>query len=292
MHQPPPTVLSFAATDPSGGAGIQADILTLASMGCHPLSVVTAITVQDTVGVRNVLPVDPEWVTHQAGTILADIPVQAFKIGMPGSAGTIRAIAGILSRYPDIPVVLDPVLASGRGDPFASHEMIQAMRELLLPLTTILTPNSLEARQLAQNMNHNDSSHTRDTPELSACAAEFLVLGCKYVLITGTHEDTADVVNTLYGAEETGSQHTLIRSDKWPRLPGSFHGSGCTLASAVAALLARGLPMAESVCQAQHYTWQTLKAGFQPGIGQVIPDRMFQTRHQTDHQKINATPQD
>lgn len=292
MHQPPPTVLSFAATDPSGGAGIQADILTLAGMGCHPLSVVTAITAQDTVGVRNILPVDPEWVTHQADTILADIPVQAFKIGMPGSTVVIRAIAGILSRYPDIPAVLDPVLASGRGDPFASHEMVRAMRELLLPLTTVLTPNSLEARQLVHNTNHTDTSHARNTPTLSACAAELLALGCKYVLITGTHENTPDVVNTLYGADETGSQHTLIRSDKWPRLPNSFHGSGCTLASAIAASLARGLPVVESICQAQHYTWQTLQAGFQPGSGQAIPDRMFRAHHQAAYQETDVTPRD
>lgn len=281
MHQPPPTVLSFAATDPGSGAGIQADILTLASMGCHPLSVITAITAQDTVGVRNVLPVGPQWVTLQADTILADIPVQVFKIGMTGSIGVIHAIAGILSRYPEVPVVLDPVLASGRGDRFASHDMIQAMRELLLPLTTVLTPNSMEARQLLRSKDNTSLSAAPDTPELSVCAAELLLLGCKYVLITGTHEDTPEVVNTLYGADETShAGSTVIRADKWPRLPGSFHGSGCTLASAIAASLANGLPVAESVCQAQRYTWQTLQAGFQPGTGQSVPDRLFQMHHQ------------
>lgn len=294
MHQPPPTVLSFAATDPSSGAGIQADILTLASMGCHPLSVITAITVQDTIGVRNVLPVEPQWITLQAGTILADIPVRVFKIGMPGSIGVIRAIADVLSCYPDIPVVFDPVLASGRGDQFANHDMIQAIRELLLPLTTVLTPNSMEARQLLRNRDDENLPPAPDTPELSVCAGELLLLGCKYVLITGTHEDTQEVVNTLYGADRTGNAgSTVIRSDKWPRLPGSFHGSGCTLASAVAASLASGLSVAESVFQAQRYTWQTLQAGFQPGAGQSIPDRLFQVHHQAGHarNKNDALPQ-
>jgi hydroxymethylpyrimidine/phosphomethylpyrimidine kinase len=132
--EPPPVVLSFAASDPTGGAGLQADILTLASLGCHPLSVVTAITVQDTTGVEGVLPIDAGWIADQARALLEDIPVAAFKIGMLGSLEAIAAIAEIISDYPDIPLVLDPVLASGRGDQLAGEEMIEAMIALL-PLT-------------------------------------------------------------------------------------------------------------------------------------------------------------
>lgn len=131
MSLPPPIVLSFAASDPSGGAGIQADILTLAGMGCHPLTVLTAVTVQDTTGVEDIFVMDAEWVTDQARTVLQDMPVQAFKIGMLGSVEIISAIAEIISDYPDIPLVLDPVLASGRGDTFANEEVIAAMREML-----------------------------------------------------------------------------------------------------------------------------------------------------------------
>ena len=120
----PPIVLTFAASDPSGGAGMQADILTLASMGCHPLSVLTAITVQDTLGVEGVQPIDAEWVADQARCLLEDMPVDAFKIGVLGSVENIAAIAEILSDYPDVPLVLDPVLASGRGDELASDEML------------------------------------------------------------------------------------------------------------------------------------------------------------------------
>lgn len=263
----PPIVLTFAASDPSAGAGMQADILTIASMGCHPLTVVTAITVQDTSGVDDVQSVDAELVMNQARTVLEDMPVAAFKIGLLGSVENIAAIAEIISDYPDIPLVFDPVLSSGRGDELANEDMLDAMRELLLPQTTILTPNSLEARRLIQ-----DEDNEEDNPDLAECAKRIIQLGCEYVLITGTHENTPKVVNNLYG------EHGLIRSDSWPRLPGIYHGSGCTLASAIAALLANGLPMEEAVREAQEYTWETLKYGFRPGMGQHIPDRMFWAR--------------
>src|SRR3982750_2445583 len=142
----PPLVLTFAASDPSGGAGVQADLLTLASMGCHPLSVVTAITVQDTIGVEAVLPMEPEWGADQARCLLEDMPVDAIKIGVMGSVENIAAIAEIVSDYPDVPLIIDPVLASGRGDELATEEMTHALRELLLPQTTIVTPNSIEQR--------------------------------------------------------------------------------------------------------------------------------------------------
>jgi len=132
MLQPPPIVLSFSASDASGGAGIQADALTLASLGCHPLSVITAVTVQDTVGVDDVMALDPAWVVAQARAVLKDMSVHVFKIGMLGSVEIISTIAEIVSDYPHIPIVLDPVLSSGRGDEFASEDMISAMRELLL----------------------------------------------------------------------------------------------------------------------------------------------------------------
>lgn len=264
MSQPPPIVLSFAASDSSGGAGIQADILTLASMGCHPLSVITAITIQDTAGVDDVLAIDPEWVADQARAVLEDMPIHVFKMGMLGSVEVIAAIAEVISDYPNIPLVLDPVLASGRGDELASDDMVMAMRELLLPQVTILTPNSLEARRLAQ-----DDDDESDLTDLALCADRLLQMGCEYVLITGTHENTAQVVNNLYG---TGG---IVRTDSWRRLEGSFHGSGCTLASAIAAGLANGLPVAEGVYEAQEYTWQSLKAGFRPGMGQYLPDRLF-----------------
>jgi len=265
----PPVVLVFAANDPSGGAGLQADLLALASMGCHPAPVVTALTVQDTRGVEDILPIDAEWVADQARCVLEDMPVAAFKLGVLGSVETIAAIAEVVSDYPDIPLILDPVLASGRGDELASEDMLAAMRELLIPQTTILTPNSTEARRLAAVDGDDEEG-----PSLAECAKRLVNLGAEYVLVTGTHENTPEVINTLYGDEG------VIRADNWPRLPGSYHGSGCTLASALAATIANGLPIAEAVKDAQEYTWQTLKAAFRPGMGQYIPDRLFWAREE------------
>jgi len=267
MADAPPIVMVFAATDPTGGAGLQADIMTLASMGCHPVSVVTAITIQDTMGVDEVQPIDGEWVADQARCILEDMPVAAFKIGVLGSLEAIAAVAEVVSDYPEIPLILDPVLASGRGDELASEEMLMAIRELLIPQTTIVTPNSLEARRLA-----DDDSEDGDQPDLAECAQRILASGCEYVLITGTHENTGEVVNTLYNSDG------VVRSDAWPRLPNTYHGSGCTLASALAATIANGVDMQEAVRDAQEYTWQSLKLAFRPGMGQYIPDRLFWAR--------------
>ncbi len=267
MSETPPIVLVFAANDPSGGAGIQADILTLASMGCHPLPIITGITVQDTIGVEAIMATEAEWVADQARCVLEDMPVAAFKLGVLGSLENIAAIAEVVSDYPDVPLVFDPVLSSGRGDDFAGDEIIAAMREMLFPQTTVLTPNIVEARRLIQP----DIADIDSLAE-AAIAQRILQLGCEFVLVTGTHANTPKVVNTLYGREG------LVRADSWDRLPGSYHGSGCTLAAAVAATLANGLAVEEAVHDAQDYTWQTLSHGFRPGMGQYIPDRMFWAR--------------
>jgi len=267
-----PTVLSFAATDPTGGAGLQADLLTIVSLGCHPLTVTTAVTVQDTVGVEDFLALDATWIVDQARGVLEDVPVAAFKIGMLGSVEAVAAIAEIVSDYPDIPLILDPVLASGRGDELASEDLIAAMRDLLLPQTTVITPNSMEARRLAED----DAEEDEDEPDLEECAARLIDLGCEYVLITGSHEQTPQVINTLYGIEG------VIQTLQWDRLPGSYHGSGCTLASAIAALLALGLGIEDAVKSAQEYTYEALRAGYRIGMGQHIPDRLFWARDGAD----------
>lgn len=256
----PPIVLAFAASDPTGGAGLQADLLTAAAMGCHPLSVVTAITVQDTNGVESMQALDAALVESQARRLLAETRVNAFKLGVLGSARTVAAIARLLAEHPDVPVVCDPVLASGRGDRLAGEDTIAALRELILPQATVMTPNSGEARRLA-------AEH-----ELAACARKLIDMGAEYVLITGTHEAGDEVVNTLYDAGG------VLREDRWQRLPASYHGSGCTLASAIAAALANGQQVAEAVRDAQEFTWQSLAAGFRTGAGQLLPDRFFWTR--------------
>ena len=256
----PAAVLAFAASDPTGGAGIQADLLTIAALGCHPLSVITAITVQDTHGVERMLPLDASWIGAQAHRLLDDIPVAAFKAGVFGSSHSVRAVSEVVAKHATVPFVVDPVLASGRGDPLMQEEAIEALRELILPHATMLTPNSLEARRLADGASN-----------LAECARRLVDQGCEYVLITGTHEEGSDVVNTLYDASG------VVREDHWPRLPASYHGSGCTLASAIAAELAKGLEPPEAAHAAQRFTWESLAAGFKPGGGQFLPNRFFRS---------------
>ena len=246
MVSSPPNVLVIAASDPTGGAGLQADVLTLASLACHPLSVLSAYTVQDTHGVAALHGVDAGHIAEQARCVLADAPVRAIKIGVLGSAAAAEAVAALLRAHPQVPVVLDPVLASARGDALGDARVL---RELLVPLATVVTPNSEEARALG------------GTDAL-------LALGCAYVLVTGTHEPGDHVVNTLYAAEG------VVRTDRWPRLPGSYHGSGCTLASAIAARLAHGDAVPEAVRRAEDYTWCALERGYRPGAGQYVPDRL------------------
>ena len=241
-------------------------VLTLASLGCHPVTVLTAVTVQDTSGVLQVQAVSAELVEAQARAVLEDMPVAAFKIGVLGSLENVLAVAEILSDYPEIPLVFDPVLASGRGDAFSDEDMIHAMREMLLPQTTVLTPNAPEARRLVE------SDEDEQEPGIDVCAQRLVDMGVPYVLITGTHENTPQVVNTLYSAQG------VLRRDRWERLPGSYHGSGCTLASAIAACLAGGARIEEAVRDAQDYTWQALANGFRAGMGQFIPDRFFWAR--------------
>jgi len=265
----PPIVLAFAATDPTGGTGLAADLLALASMGCHPLPVVTALTVQDTVGLESVQLVDAESVAEQARCVLEDMPVDAFKVGALGSVETVAAVAEILSDYPDVPLVLDPVLLSSRGDDLASEDMVRAIAELIVPQTTVLVVTGPEARRLADIDEDDESS-------AGACAGALIERGCEFVLVTGANEPGREVVNTLYGRQG------VVRSDTWARLPGAFHGAGGTLAAALAAMLANGLDMPEAAREAQDYTWNALKRAYRPGMGRFLPDRLFWAREERE----------
>lgn len=253
-----PVVLALSGSDPSGGAGIQADIEALASHGCHCAPVITAITVQDTQDVKSYAPLDGTLIMEQARAVLEDMPVAAIKIGLLGSSEAVEAIYGVLQDYPDIPVILDPVLASGNGASLSDEEVLEALYTLLLPNTTVLTPNSMEARILAP-----------EADNLDACAMALLEHGCEFVLITGTHENTPHVANSLYG------NHRLLETYTWERLPGSYHGSGCTLAASIAGLLAQGLEPLSAIHEAQEYTWETLAHGYRIGMGQPLPNRLF-----------------
>ncbi|OAI12324.1 hydroxymethylpyrimidine/phosphomethylpyrimidine kinase [Methylomonas koyamae] len=252
-----PVVLCFSGHDPSGGAGIQADIETIASHRCHAASVITALTEQDSRNVKKLLPQRPADLVSQAQTVLADIQVAAVKIGLIGSAELAEAIADVLQSCPRIPVVLDPVLAAGGGSDLAGQGLIDAINNRLLPLATVVTPNASEARRLT------------GLADLDACGKALRHRGAEYVLITGADEDSELVHNRLYLAD--GVNETF----NWERLPYSYHGSGCTLASAIAALLAQGLDPFSAISEAQDYTWQSLAAAYRPGRGQHNPERFF-----------------
>ncbi|WP_018952612.1 bifunctional hydroxymethylpyrimidine kinase/phosphomethylpyrimidine kinase [Thioalkalivibrio sulfidiphilus] len=268
MNEPKavPVVMTFAGNDPTGGAGIQADIEAIISMGCHAAPVVTALTVQDTTSVQGFAPIDAELIIQQARAVLEDMPVAAAKIGMVGSIEAVQAIHTILMDYPDIPVVLDPVISAGGGGELANEEVVDCLRSLLLPLTTLLTPNSLEARRLAP-----------ESDNLDACAMALLDHGAEFVLITGSHENTPEVHNTLYG------NRRKLETFTWPRLEGSYHGSGCTLASAIAGLLAQGTEPLSAAHEAQEFTWQALNHGYRIGMGQRLPNRLFWASPDEEH---------
>jgi hydroxymethylpyrimidine/phosphomethylpyrimidine kinase len=260
MRSSLPIVLSISGHDPSGGAGIQADIEAITALGCKAATVVTCITVQDTVDVRRVVPLSPELVDEQLRTLLNDIKIRVIKIGLLGDAAVADTVAAVLKDHPEIPVILDPVLAAGGGRELAARDLIRSIKGNLLPRTTLITPNSPEARRLA------------DRSSLEECAMDLLQDGCQAVLITGTHEQKPEVLNLLYRIGREPLHST------WPRLAGSYHGSGCTLASSIAALLAVGLTLEEAVLEGQDYTWNALSFGAAPGKGQSLPDRFFRCR--------------
>jgi hydroxymethylpyrimidine/phosphomethylpyrimidine kinase len=255
------TVLVFAGADPSGGAGIAADILAVAAQGAHALPVITALTVQDNDRVYEVLPVDCEVVRRQVLALMGKVAIHAVKIGIPGSRSNAVAIAGLIGLLrrdqPGLPVVLDPVLASGAGDALAREDPRDVLAPLL-SLATLIVPNLPEARAICG---------TDGT--LAEQAGRLRARGCGDVFITGGHADGEWVVNRWFGAAGE-------REWRWPRLSGQFHGSGCTLASAIAARLARGDSMEHALGAAQLFCHQALDDSFSIASGQRIPLRLAQ----------------
>jgi hydroxymethylpyrimidine/phosphomethylpyrimidine kinase len=252
-----PVVLVIGGHDPSGGAGIQADIESIASAGCHATTVITSLTTQNTNKVVDVLPQKPESFRKQIKLILEDIKIASCKVGMIGSDELIDVIHEEISRL-NVPLVLDPVLASGSGETFSDENICNKITSTLLPITTIVTPNSEEARILTK------------TTDMNEAADKLLTYGTEAVLITGTHEATDDVTNIFYTKNNTPIEY------HWERLSGSFHGSGCTISSRIAAILALGNDSRTAIEKAQAYTWNTLKHGLKLGKGQAQPDRFYE----------------
>ena len=251
-------VLCFSGLDPTGGAGIQADIEAISAQGTHAAPVVTALTVQDTHNVKSFQSINADMVIQQARAVLEDMPVAVIKLGMLGNIEIAEAIHSILKDYPQLPVIFDPVLAGGGGGRLAQQSLIDALKSLIMPLSYIITPNTLEARQLAKESDNDE-----------AAAMELLDMGAEYVLLTGSHAKTKNVQHKLF------SNNRLIEAFNYARLENEFHGSGCTLAAAIAGLIAHGNEPVSAIHTALDYTYKTLQHAQHLGMGQLIPNRYY-----------------
>ncbi len=251
-----PVVLVLAGHDPSGGAGIQADIETMAAHECIATSVITSLTAQNTQSFSYHLPQAATDFISQARLVIDDVNIDACKIGAIGSLELIRAIHELIVDE-TFPVLLDPVLQSTTGHDFSNENMCNLFCELILPFTTVITPNRKEALQLTGTL----------TPQ--AAAERLLKKGCKNILITDAETSKTQIINHLYREDGQTQIYT------YERLPGNFHGSGCTLASAISANLAKNIELTTAIEQAQEFTWNSLKYGLTLGEGQIHPNRFY-----------------
>lgn len=251
----PPSVLTIAGSDSGGGAGIQADLKTFAAFGVHGLSVVTALTAQNTRAVTAVAATRPAMITAQLDAVFDDFDVRALKIGMLGNRATIRAVARGLARQRRVPVVLDPVMVASSGAVLLEPGAIEALRAELLPQATLLTPNGPEAELLLGRL-------IRDRRALAPAARALLALGPAAVLLKGGHVGRGEVEDHLVGPDG----HRVFRH---PRLDVDGHGTGCTLSAAVAAWLALGQPLEAAVETAIGYVHRALECADRPGRGTV-----------------------
>lgn len=243
-------VLVIAGSDAGGGAGIQADLKTLLALGVHGMTAVTAVTAQNTLGVQGVWPLPPEAVMAQIASVTADLGVDAVKTGMLGSAATVTAVAQALGPL-TVPVVVDPVGVSTSGDRLLDEDAVAVVRELLLPIATVLTPNLAEVELLC-------GIRVSREHELRRAAEALLALGPRWVLVKGGHL-LGDAVDLL----TDGDVELVLRAE---RVPGrGTHGTGCTLASAIAARLALGDEMPAAVRFAKDYVTGAIAAA--PGLG-------------------------
>lgn len=258
-----PTVLVLSGHDPTGGAGLVADSEAVAACGGWALTVPTALTVQNCRNVSALRPVAVDDLSAMVGA-LEEFEIAAIKIGLIPDGDILDAVVDVLRRLPGVPVVLDPVLRAGGGSELSTVELIDAMCCHLLPYVDILTPNRQELARLA------GAEFSDDTER----AVRLMSLGCQALLVTGTDHPAervaADRIEHTLHAPEVSRQWT------WPRLTGSFHGSGCTLASALAARLAAGESLVVACEQAQAFTWQAVAHGWQPGQDQRLPRRLWQ----------------
>jgi len=268
-----PIALTIAGSDPSGGAGIQADLKTFTALGVYGASVITALTVQSTRGVTGIHGVPPEFVAQQIDAVADDLNVCATKTGMLHTRDMVMAVADAVRRHDLHPLVVDPVMVATSGDLLLDADAIAAVREELLPLADLLTPNLDEAAALLS------CAAARDEAEMAAQAEALLALGCKAVVVKGGHGQGRDAVDILMSADGTSQRFALARVDT-----ANTHGTGCTFAAAITAELVRGAPLAEAVATAKRFVHAALAAAADLAIGQGSGpvDHLHAVRPRTD----------
>lgn len=247
--------LTIAGSDSSGGAGIQADLKTFSALGVYGASVLTALTAQNTRGVTAVHAAPPSFITTQIEAVMDDLDVRAIKTGMLATRATVEAVVAGLSRWRALPLVVDPVMVATSGDTLLDADAIESVRRVLIPCAEVITPNLPEAARLL------DGPVARSEPEMAAQGRALLALGPRAVLIKGGHGEGAEAIDLL--VDSTGVTR-LARPRVATR---NTHGTGCTLAAAIAALRAKGAPLHEAVARAKHFVWQALEAGADLGVG-------------------------
>lgn len=250
-----PTVLTIAGFDGSGGAGIQADIKTFSALGCYATSVLTALPVQNTMGVQKIYPISMEAVADQIEAVLDDIFPDAIKIGMVHTPQLVETIVNTLAKYPKTPIVFDPVMVATSGHRLIEEETIQTIVEKLFPIADIITPNMDEASILAK-------MEVKTLEDMQIAGEKILKSGCKSILLKGGHQELP-IITSLF-IEENGKQSSF-ETEKFST--NNTHGSGCTLSSAIAAYIARGEELHQSVELAQEYVFEAIKNGKDVVIG-------------------------
>lgn len=251
-----PIALTIAGSDSGGGAGIQADLKTFAALGVYGCSAITSLTAQNTLGVQGVLPINPDFVQAQIRSVLNDIQVGAIKTGMLANADIIAAIAEILASYPQIPFVLDPVMVATSGDRLLAENAVQILIEKLIPLASILTPNLLEAAALL------NQPIAKNLIDMKQQAEQLLAMGAQAILMKGGHGEGDKATDLLV-------THREVLQFSAPRIATrNTHGTGCTLASAIAAGLAKKLSLQDAVAQAKDYLHNALSHSHELKIGE------------------------
>ena len=244
-----PSVLTIAGFDGSGGAGIQADIKTISALGCYATSVLTALPVQNTMGVRNIFPIPVQAVSEQIESILDDIFPDAIKIGMVHTPELVETIVETLAKYKKVPIVFDPVMVATSGHRLIEEENIQTIIEKLFPISDIITPNMDEASILA-----NMEVKTLDNMKIAG--ENIKKLGCNHILLKGGHQTTEKITSLLYSDKEDFQTFESLKLNTK-----NTHGSGCTLSSAIASFIAQGKSIDEAVTLAQNYVSEAIYHG-------------------------------